>query len=399
MSIPLSHPESLNFLQKIVIRKMIRNSQEGDVKKVRHLLESYHIFSQDDKNIALILSSENNHTKVVKLLLEFGADADNRTLYNACKNGNVEVVKILLPRLDPSSNDNVALLAACRGGNLKIVDLLLNDPRVDPSANNNGALVIASEYGHLKVVKRLLAHAHFYLTSDSIKEALRFALKNDHLKIVELLDSVINTPVARAAFRPKNKKSVRKIKKSTRKSTRKTKKSTRKTVSRKSTKTKSKKTVRKSTKTRKSLRKMNGFRMVPGVVINKKFMENMENMLEIHTWPHLTKWEDLIMHDLAGGDMQATDKIIEILKGMGVEKGKNITIENLGGKQCTFVLEQVNVYSSEYKSRDDSIILVYSFDFYNIDDAGGHLQFKLSLDPRDGRLLDKEYQIILSKIC
>ena len=256
----LSLPENQLRLQNTVRRKLVRKSEEGDLKEVRRLLNDEHIsfiFTEDDKNKALMEASKNNHTKVVKRLLEAGANPDNRTFFNACNNGNVEVVKILLKDygIDPSSNDNIALLAACRGGNLKIVDLLLNDPRVDPSAQNNGALIIASEYGHLKVVERLLSHAHFHLTSDSIKEALSFARRGDHLKIVELLDSV-NT--ARAAFRAK---SVRKLKKSTRKSTRKAKKSTHKSTrkAKKSTRKsarKAKKSTRKSTrKAKKSIRK------------------------------------------------------------------------------------------------------------------------------------------------
>ena len=257
MSMSLSHPENQLYLQNIVRRRLVRKSEEGDLNEVRRLLNDEHIsfiFTEDDKNKALMEASKNNHTKVVKRLLEAGANPDNRTFFNACNNGNVEVVKILLKDygIDPSSNDNIALLAACRGGNLKIVDLLLNHVSVDPSAQNNGALVIASEYGHLKVVKRLLAHADFRLTIKSIKKALRYASENGHLKISELLDSVINTPVARAAFRAKNKKSVRKAKKSTRKSVRKAKKSTRKSV-RKSAR-KVYKSLRKST--RKSARKV-----------------------------------------------------------------------------------------------------------------------------------------------
>jgi hypothetical protein len=158
---------------------------------------------------------------------------------------------------------------------------------------------------------------------------------------------------------------------------------------------KGRKSLRKRTK---SLRKRHGFRMVPRVV-NEKFMEDFETKLEIHRWPRLKDWEDLNMHDLAGGDIQATDKIIEILKSMGVEKGKNITIKNLEGKQCTFVLEQVNVYSNEYKSRDHSIILAYSFGFYNNDGVGGDLHFILSLDPENGLQLRKEYKIVLDKRC
>jgi hypothetical protein len=261
----LSHPEVQLRLQNTVRRRLVRKSEEGDLKEVRRLLNDEHIsfiFTEDDKNMALMAASENNYTKVIKLLLEAGANPDNRTFFNACNNGNVEVVKILLKdyHIDPSSNDNIALLAACRGGNLKIVDLLLNHVSVYPSAQNNGALIIASEYGHLKVVERLLSHPHFHLTSDSIKKALRFARRGGHLKIVELLDSV-NT--ARAAFRPKNKKSVRKAKKSTRKSTRKAKKSARKSTrkSKKSTRKSSRKSIRKSVRKvykspRKSARKM-----------------------------------------------------------------------------------------------------------------------------------------------
>jgi Ankyrin repeats (3 copies) len=225
-------------LQYIVGSKLLHKCKEGDVKEVRRLLHDIDFFSQNDKDLALIVSSELNHPQIVKLLIKAGADPSaykNQTIFKASISGNFKLVKSLLKdeRVNPSAH---ALIGACQNGHLKIVKLLLKHPRVHPSAYKNAALIVASEFGHLEIVKQLLAHPDFVMISSSIHEAIKFALQNGHLKIVELLDS-LNTP-ARAAFRAKSRKS-------TRKSTRKVKKSTRKV-----------KSVRKSRKVYKSPRKM-----------------------------------------------------------------------------------------------------------------------------------------------
>ena len=74
----------------------------------------------------------------------------------ACEIGKTDIVKSLLPHIDPSAHNNYAIRLASRFGHLEIVKILLQDSRVDPSAFNNYAIQWASENGHLEVVKFLL---------------------------------------------------------------------------------------------------------------------------------------------------------------------------------------------------------------------------------------------------
>ena len=68
----------------------------------------------------------------------------------ACFHERVDIVKFLLkiPEIH-STDDQFPLFAACKNGNLEIVQLLLNDIQ-DPSST---ALDLAISYGHLNVVK------------------------------------------------------------------------------------------------------------------------------------------------------------------------------------------------------------------------------------------------------
>ena len=73
----------------------------------------------------------------------------------ACEIGKIDIVKSLLPHIDPSADDNYAIRFASSNGHLEVVKILLADPRVDPSADDNFAIRYASYRGHLEVVKLL----------------------------------------------------------------------------------------------------------------------------------------------------------------------------------------------------------------------------------------------------
>ena len=75
-------------------------------------------------------------------------------LYEACKEGNLEIVRELLK--DPSIELSCSIIDASLNGHLEIVKELLKDHRVDPSELDNLATVLASENDHLEVVKELL---------------------------------------------------------------------------------------------------------------------------------------------------------------------------------------------------------------------------------------------------
>jgi ankyrin repeat protein len=111
------------------------------------------------KNFA-ILRALLNHPN-----LQLGAETDN-LMFNACKNGNHELVEELLKHDQIKANSVhssgfTPLHAACMSGNTKIVDLLLNSNRVQNihQANEDGGftpLHLACLKGHTDVVNSLL---------------------------------------------------------------------------------------------------------------------------------------------------------------------------------------------------------------------------------------------------
>ena len=109
------------------------------------------------------------------------------TIYNACRDGNIAVVKRLLFLLaDPSANGNWAIQLASKHGHLEIVKLLLDDPRVDPSTSDNLAIRCASHNGHTEVVKLLLEDPRVD-PSVYYNQAIRNSRENGHTEVVDLL--------------------------------------------------------------------------------------------------------------------------------------------------------------------------------------------------------------------
>ena len=79
-----------------------------------------------------------------------------RLFYTSCKKNKLDVIKILLPYVDPTADNNYAIRMTSCNGHLEIVKLLLTLPGVDPTADKNHAIRLASHNGHLEVVKFLL---------------------------------------------------------------------------------------------------------------------------------------------------------------------------------------------------------------------------------------------------
>jgi len=85
--------------------------------------------------------------------------------YIACKNGHIEIVKLLLNdnRVDitkTQSKEATPLWIACQEGQIEVVKLLLNDPRVDINKATNRSetpFYIACQEGHIEIVKYMLS--------------------------------------------------------------------------------------------------------------------------------------------------------------------------------------------------------------------------------------------------
>ena len=77
---------------------------------------------------------------------------ERRTFLNACKSGDLEVVKYLVSQgVDVQTDNNYAVQVASENGHLEVVKYLLSQG-ADGRTNNNCFVKVASENGHLEVV-------------------------------------------------------------------------------------------------------------------------------------------------------------------------------------------------------------------------------------------------------
>ena len=111
----------------------------------------------------------------------------NQKFLKSCYNGKIDIVKQLLPQIDPSIQNNYAIRYAAENGYPDVVELLLKDSRVDPSAHYNWAIRWAALNGHKDVVELLLR----INTVDPFAEdnwAIKWAAEYGHKDIVEVLE-------------------------------------------------------------------------------------------------------------------------------------------------------------------------------------------------------------------
>jgi len=121
-------------------------------------------------NTVLIGAVINHHQRVVKVLLDGGADP------------NIQGYERM-----------TALIHAAKSGQEDIVDLMLSYKHVDPNLQDfcggNTALIRAAQMGHVDIVKMLL---NCERTDPTIKDkddytAYMWALKNDHKEVANIL--------------------------------------------------------------------------------------------------------------------------------------------------------------------------------------------------------------------
>jgi len=143
-------------------------------KGLTHLMKLVLCAKNNDECLEMIKKIVNNDPKEVG---EYCAEGWT-SLMIACRNGNIEIVKLLLDRSDIDININkqhnegrTALMLACRYGNinsnsnLKTVKLLSSHPGIDVNKQDNSgwtALMWACSYGitdsNIEIFKLLLNH-------------------------------------------------------------------------------------------------------------------------------------------------------------------------------------------------------------------------------------------------
>ncbi|XP_067654042.1 putative ankyrin repeat protein RF_0381 isoform X2 [Haliotis asinina] len=222
-------------------RDLYDASREGDLERVKRILAAGHVDINNGGQYSrtpVMEAAVNGHRDVVELLVGRGADvtlvtdSGNNALHLACRNGNLETVKLILslnvvdinsrgqhsrtPVMEAAVNGHVdvvellvgrgadvslvtnsgnnALHLACRNGNLETVKLILSLNVVD--INSRGQhyrtpVMEAAVNGHMDVVELLVGReADVSLVTDSGNTALHLACRNGNLETVKLILSL-----------------------------------------------------------------------------------------------------------------------------------------------------------------------------------------------------------------
>ena len=176
--------------------------QEGSLKVVKLLLEAgadTELCGRDGST-ALHFAAQAGQSEVVQLLLKSGANTDvldhqqSTPLLFAAEHGHLEVVRLLLKsRADKDKFDRqgrTPLLFATYSGHLKVVQLLLEADADKEMSDRHGTtpLLLAAYVGHLEQVRMLLEAGADKETSDHDGATpLLLAVEQGHLEVVRVL--------------------------------------------------------------------------------------------------------------------------------------------------------------------------------------------------------------------
>ena len=143
----------------------------GDLEAVRSLLRAradVNAREPQSRATALIAAAYNDHTEVVRALVDAGARLEAKEVQDwtallvACHNGHIGAARVLLAAgADVHTRDKdqqTPLMNAAGNGHVAVVSMLIQyaEARLEDKQENGGtALAIACTYGHVDVVRAL----------------------------------------------------------------------------------------------------------------------------------------------------------------------------------------------------------------------------------------------------
>jgi len=182
---------------------LVRYSYIGDINKVKEYLKQ----SKTIPNQALLNAGYKNHTDIVKLLIENGANINTTSksgrniLYYAIQNNNLELLKYLVKhggKFMPINNGNDLLFEAVESGYINIVKYLLdffhdlNNYYIIKGEFNRVAkttlLITAIQNDHLDIAKLLIKNgANINIANNKDETPILTALRNKHYDMARYL--------------------------------------------------------------------------------------------------------------------------------------------------------------------------------------------------------------------
>jgi ankyrin repeat protein len=189
-------------------------AREGKIRLINLLIKAGANINAKDKsgNTALNAAAGSNRSKAVKALLDAGAKPEPDDLSQACIQGDIETVTLLL---SAGISPDEGLTSSAQNRNLDVVRLLLSKGAAVNKKDQNGitALHVAALQGGPEIVQLLLDKgADPNVTNDKNETPLHKAISGDgNLEVVKLLvqsgakltaaDAEGVTPVRLAAIR------------------------------------------------------------------------------------------------------------------------------------------------------------------------------------------------------
>ena len=177
------------LLEKEKVVELILKKINEDFNQDQQQKYNY-INAKDKRNYTILhLAAKNGHSKVVKILLDEGANTGAKNIYDwtslhlAARNGHSKVVKILLDKGADIGAKNMFICTplhyAAEKGYVEVVKALLEAKDIDVNAKNkwnSTPLHYAAEKGYVEVVKALLNRgANIYATSERGQRPSNFA--------------------------------------------------------------------------------------------------------------------------------------------------------------------------------------------------------------------------------
>lgn len=155
---------------KISVKKSLINAcLDEDFESIKKLIKSGtnpNKSSKDGNTTPLIIISQKGNLKILKYLLDNGADPNKTDKYGytplveACIKQDSKIIKYLLENgADVGASNNLALIESCKRGDLKIIKLLIKygaDINT-PSKSGDTPLMVTSYLGFYDIMKYLIS--------------------------------------------------------------------------------------------------------------------------------------------------------------------------------------------------------------------------------------------------